>query len=59
MKGNGDWHIFDGCGQRKTVTAEERTRFLAAATGLSAEKLAFCAVSVPGRFELACGEAMR
>ena len=44
MSSNGDWHVFDGGGQRKYVTAEEHTRFLAAATGLSAEKFAFCAV---------------
>lgn len=44
MSGAGEWHVFDGCGQRKYVTAEERTRFLAAATRLSDEKFAFCAV---------------
>lgn len=41
---NTEWHIFDDDGRRKYVTAEELTRFLAAAKGQSDAKFAFCAV---------------
>ena len=44
VRGVGEWHVFDACGQRKYVTAEERVRFLSAAKALSDEKFALCAL---------------